>query len=68
MTEGVTKFFDDVRHWGFIRGDDSVDYFVHGDDVQPGAALVAGARVQFDSALGKPGKGPKAVNVQTIKD
>jgi CspA family cold shock protein len=68
MSEGTTKFFDDTRGWGFIRGDDDTDYFVHGTDIQPGSALVEGARVHFDPAPGKPGKGPKAVNVQKITD
>ena len=29
MAEGIVKFFDNKKGYGFISADDDIDYFVH---------------------------------------
>ena len=63
-TSGIVKWYSKEKHYGFIKGDDGKDYFLHSssletDDVKN---LFDGIRVVFDV---KPGyKGPVATNVQ----
>ncbi len=61
MVEGTVKFYNRVKHFGFIAGDDGKDYFVHQTGLKPDVALNEGDRVNFDVAEGE--KGPKAVEV-----
>ena len=57
---GVVRSFMPERGFGFIRGNDGRDYFVHRKSVA-GGELVDGQQVEFD---GMPGpKGYKAVSV-----
>ena len=65
MTEGTVKFFNAQKEFGFIKGDDGKDYFVHISQVKEGTQLAADDRVSFDAVEGD--KGPKAENVQKIE-
>ena len=65
MTEGTVKFFNAQKEFGFIKGDDEKDYFVHISQVKEGTQLAEGDRVSFDAVQGD--KGPKAENVQKIE-
>ncbi len=60
--EGTVKFFDEMKHFGFINGDDGKSYFVHESALKEGVTIAEGDRVTFDAAQGD--KGPKADNVQ----
>ena len=62
MTEGTVKFFDPVRHFGFITGDDDKEYFVHASAVKGGKNITEGDRVTFEIVEGD--RGPKAENVK----
>ena len=62
MVEGTVKFFNAVKNWGFISGDDGKDYFVHRSGVEGGKDLKEGDRVSFDVVEGD--RGPKAENVK----
>ena len=33
MVNGTVKFFNTTRNFGFISGDDSKEYFVHGSGI-----------------------------------
>ncbi|MBL7754630.1 MAG: cold-shock protein [Bacteroidota bacterium] len=63
MQEGTVKFFNEEKHFGFIKPDNgSKDVFVH-------ASAVAGRirendRVEFEVEDGQ--KGPNAVNVRKL--
>ena len=62
MVEGTVKFFNRMKKFGFINGDDGKDYFVHESAVEGGQTLNEGDRVTFDAAEGD--RGPKAENVK----
>ena len=59
--EGIVKFFNALKSFGFITGDDGKDYFVHSTGLKPGVRLYEGDKVTFDVEEGD--RGPKAVNV-----
>ena len=63
--EGTVKFFNPVKRFGFITGEDGKDYFVHMSGLQPGVMLREGDKVTFDVEEGD--KGPKAVNVAKVE-
>ena len=64
MVEGTVKFFNRMKNFGFINGDDGKDYFVHGSGVDGGKTLNEGDRVSFDVVDGD--RGPKAENVKLL--
>jgi cold shock protein len=67
MAEGVVKWFNDEKGFGFITPDEGgKDLFVHFSGISGGGfrSLEEGARVSYDAEAGD--KGPKAVNVQKI--
>lgn len=59
--KGTVKFFNDMKGFGFIVGDDGKEYFVHQTGLQPGTMLKENDSVTFDVEQGD--RGPKAVNV-----
>lgn len=60
--EGKVKFFNDMKGFGFITGDDEKDYFVHQTGLAEGVRLNDEDRVTFEVEEGD--RGPKAVNVK----
>jgi len=63
MNQGTVKWFNDSKGFGFISGDDGIDYFVHHTSIQGDGfkSLAEGDKVSFDIEKGP--KGPKAINV-----
>ena len=64
MPEGVVKWFDPKKGYGFIDGGDGTDIFVHyssinGDELR---SLNQGDVVTFEVAKGE--KGPRAESVE----
>jgi len=64
MVEGTVKFYNRMKNFGFVTGDDGKDYFVHSSGVKEGVSLNEGDRVKFDVVEGD--KGPKAENVEKL--
>jgi len=64
MSEGIVKWFNEKKGFGFIASDDGTDVFVHFSAIQDSGfrTLSEGQRVSFDVERGK--KGPSAVNVK----
>lgn len=64
LTAGTVKDFSDVKGFGFVVGDDGVDYFVHYTDIASSGyrSLDPGARVRFAPTLGE--RGPRATDVE----
>lgn len=62
MTEGKVKFFNELKNFGFIAGDDGKDYFVHGSALEAGVKLREGDSVTFDGVKGD--RGLKAEHVK----
>ena len=65
MAEGIVKWFNETKGFGFIEQEDGPDVFVHFSAIMLDGfkSLNEGDRVVFDIEQGK--KGPAAVNVNT---
>ena len=63
MANGIVKWFDDRKGYGFIEQEDGQDVFVHHSGINSTGfkSLSEGDNVTFDVEQGK--KGPSAVNV-----
>jgi CspA family cold shock protein len=63
MANGVVKWFNDSKGFGFITKEEGGDVFVHFSDIQASGfkSLAEGQAVTFD-VVDSP-KGPKAANV-----
>jgi len=59
--KGKVKFFNDVKGFGFIAGEDGKEYFVHSTGLKSGVAIAKDDSVTFEVEQGD--KGPKATNV-----
>lgn len=66
MAQGIVKWFNDAKGFGFIAQDGGPDVFVHFSAIQSEGfkSLVEGEQVSFEVQDGP--KGPQAANVQKI--
>ena len=66
MANGVVKWFNERKGYGFIEQEDGPDVFVHHSGINSDGfrSLNEGDRVTFDIEQGK--KGPSAVNVTVV--
>ncbi len=64
MTEGTVKFFNSMKHFGFIAGDDGKEYFVHSSGLKEGASIAEGDKVSFKVVQGD--RGLKAEEVEKV--
>jgi CspA family cold shock protein len=64
MAQGLVKWFNDAKGYGFITQEDGQDVFVHYSAVQGSGfrSLAEGDRVEFEVARGP--KGLQAANVK----
>ncbi|MBS3165978.1 cold shock domain-containing protein [Candidatus Woesearchaeota archaeon] len=60
--KGTVKFFNSTKGFGFILGEDGVDYFVHQTGLAEGVSLNEKDSVEFEVEQGGE-RGPKAVKV-----
>jgi len=60
--KGTVKFFNAMKNFGFIAGEDGKEYFVHASSLTEGVSLRENDAVEFDVEEGD--RGPKAVNVK----
>lgn len=58
--KGKVKFFNTMKGFGFIAGEDGKEYFVHTTGLKEGVAINENDAVTFDVVEGD--KGPKAEN------
>ena len=64
MAEGTVKFFNKMKHFGFITGNDGISYFIHESGLEEGISIAEGDKVSFDIVQGD--KGPKAEKVKKL--
>jgi len=59
--KGTVKFFNDMKGFGFISGEDGKEYFVHQTGLKEGVVINDNDSVDFEVEQGV--RGPKAVSV-----
>ena len=59
--KGTVKFFNSMKGFGFIKGDDGNEYFVHITGLGDGVTIDENDPVEFEVEQGD--RGPKAVKV-----
>ena len=66
MAEGLVKWFNDKKGYGFIETSEGQDVFVHHTSIEGAGfkSLTEGERVTFDVEQGN--KGPQAVRVKKL--
>lgn len=64
MVEGTVKFFNAMKHFGFIAGDDGKEYFVHASGLKEGVSITEGDKVSFKVVEGD--RGLKAEEVENV--
>lgn len=64
MANGIVKWFNDAKGFGFITPENGPDLFVHHSAIIADGyrSLTEGEAVTFDAAQGP--KGPQAINVR----
>ena len=60
---GVVKFFNASKNYGFITGDNETDYFFHVSGVEGGEVLNEGDKVTFEVVQGDKGEQANDVKV-----
>ena len=67
MTNGIVKWFNAEKGYGFISTENDGDVFVHFSALQMDGykTLTEGQNVEFDIVEGE--KGPQAANVNTVE-
>ena len=65
MQKGTVKFFNSMKSFGFITGEDGKDYFVHVSGIEEGTTLREEDKVEFEVVEGD--RGPKAEKVKKIE-
>ena len=67
MANGIVKWFNNQKGYGFITDNDGKDVFVHfsGLNMEGFKTLEEGANVEFDLSDGA--KGPQATNVTVVR-
>jgi cold shock protein len=63
--EGVVKWYNSRKGYGFVQGDDNEDYFVHFSAIPKGTFLRENDRVAFDAA--NTDKGMQAQNAELLQ-
>lgn len=63
--EGNVKWFNRIKGYGFIEGDDGEEYFVHKSSLSEGTFIRDNDRVSFEPAEGERGK--QAQNVTSLQ-
>ena len=64
--KGTIKWYNNMKGYGFIEGEDGKDIFVHRTAIPLGIGLDEGDQVEYE--IEKSERGPKAMNVKMLKN
>ena len=64
--KGTVKFFNNMRRFGFITGEDGNEYFFHETNLAEGVSVEENDKVSFEVEQGD--RGPKAVKVTLVEE
>jgi CspA family cold shock protein len=64
--KGTVKFYNAVKQFGFINGDDGKSYYFHATQIEKGVKVSDGDKVSFIVSQGE--RGPRAENVRKAGD
>ncbi|MBN2126928.1 MAG: cold shock domain-containing protein [Candidatus Diapherotrites archaeon] len=60
---GKVKWYNETKGYGFISGEDGVDYFVHMNSLKPGMKLKENDAVSFEPVKTEKGQQAQDVNL-----
>jgi len=66
MVKGTVTRWLDGKGYGFIKGEDEKDIFVHFSEIQGKTSLKEGEKVEFEVTQGD--KGPRAAKVKPVSE
>jgi len=69
MPQGVVKWFDEIKGFGYIENESGEQVFVHFSNISQGRGfktLKPGAIVEYEAVNGE--KGPKAIFVKLLPE
>jgi CspA family cold shock protein len=66
MAKGTVMRWLDGRGYGFIKGEDGKEVFVHNSEIQGKSSLREGEKVEFE--VTDTSRGPRAVKVKPISE
>ena len=64
--KGTIKWYNDMKGYGFIEGEDGTDIFVHRTSIPMGIRLCEGDEVEYEIETSE--RGPKAMNVKKLEN
>ena len=64
MELGKVKFYNKGKKFGFIAGNNGIDYFFHETGISTDVNIVDGDKVEFKTVKGD--RGPKAIEISPI--
>ncbi|UCB58300.1 MAG: cold shock domain-containing protein [Thermoplasmatales archaeon] len=63
--KGTIKWYNDMKGYGFIEGEDGKDVFVHRTAIPIGIGLYEGDQVEYE--IEESEKGQRAIDVKMLK-
>jgi len=64
--KGTVKWYNDMKGYGFIEGEDGNDVFVHRTAITTGMGLYEGDQVEYE--IEDSERGRRATNVKKLKN
>ena len=64
--KGTVKWYNGMKGYGFIEGDDGKDVFVHRSAIPMGTDLYAEDKVEYN--VEESDRGPRAIEVKKLKN
>lgn len=64
--KGTVKWYNDIRGFGFIAGEDGKEIFVHRTAIPEGIGLYEGDQVEYE--IEDSERGQRATNIKKLKN